>query len=112
MKSNYITTNRSQWQKLAVDVAKQEIETQKRELCPECQLNTAYQVLATVFTVLMRRNPRWTAKAINAIKDDVEAEFDLMTKGFLGRDYTANSLIQALKEEGIDLEHSVFDDRN
>lgn len=106
MKSNYIQ-NRGQSERIAKQVAREEIARQKAFMCPDCQMNTVYQTLATAFVILQRRY-RFTAKTLNAIKNDIEDEFTLMETGFLGRDYTANQLVQALQEIGVDFGASKY----
>lgn len=109
MKANYIA-NKSEHQKIAEKTAREEVERQKRSVCPECQMNTVYQTLATVFVILKRRyhhTPEW----LNRLKDEIEDEFSLMETGFLGRDYTANQLVQALKEVGVDFSESKYKEK-
>ena len=51
MKSNYIA-NRSDQRKLALDVAKEEIERQKQEFCPACQQRMEMQTIAVMCKAL------------------------------------------------------------
>lgn len=51
MKSNYIA-NRSDQRRMAYQVAKEEIEKQKTEICPACENRIGQQVTAMICKVL------------------------------------------------------------
>lgn len=51
MKSHYIA-NRSDQRKLALEVAKEELNRQKQEICPECEQYIGQQVTAVLLKVL------------------------------------------------------------
>ena len=99
MKANYLTS-RSQM----IEVARSELKRQTAEVCPKCSEGIQTKVLATVFWIL-RRDYGHTAKWIDKLKAKVESEFDLMNDlpKLDGVAYTADSLIESLKEIGVDL---------
>lgn len=51
MKSNYIG-NKSDYNKLALQVAREEVERQKADVCPACEQNIGNQVTAMILKVL------------------------------------------------------------
>ena len=61
-------------------------------------------MLATVFWIL-HRDYGHTGKWINKLKEKVQSEFDLMTDlpNIEGVSYTAENLIESMKDIGVDL---------
>lgn len=51
MKANYIG-NKSDYNKLAMQVAREEVERQKADVCPACEKNIGDQVLAVTLKAL------------------------------------------------------------
>ena len=87
-----------------INIARDEIKRQKVEICPKCSDNIQRKVLATVFWIL-HRDYGHTGKYINKLKEKIQSEFDLMTDlpNIEGVSYTAESLIESLKDIGVDL---------
>ena len=100
MKANYIG-NRSDYNKLAYQVAKEEIERQKATVCPDCMKNVGDQVLAVVCKALSVRHG-FGRQRLQQIVDDTQALFDLCAVD--GKRYNALQAVDWLKSIGIDLE--------
>ena len=99
MKANYIG-NRSDYNKLAYQVAKEEIERQKTTVCPDCQKNIGDQVLSVVCRTLSIRYG-FGKQRLQQIVDDTQALFDLCAID--GKQYQATQCVMWLKSIGIDL---------
>lgn len=99
MRANYLTSKSKM-----IDVARSELKRQASEVCPKCSERIQTQVLATVFWIL-HRDYGHTAKWIDKLKAKVESEFDLMDDlpKIDGVAYTAESLIDELKNIGVDV---------
>lgn len=111
MKSRYIA-NKAEYERIAQQAAREELQRQKQQLCPDCEKNIMYQSLAVVFWIL-HRDHRHTPEWLNRFKAEIECEYRAMElPPLLGQaPYSANVLIQKLKDMGVDFETSIFDDK-
>lgn len=101
MKANYIG-NKSDYNKIAMQVAREEVERQKADVCPACEKNIGDQVLAVTLKALQVRYG-FGKKRMEVIVQDVENLFSLCAVD--GKRFQATQCISWLKEEmGIDLE--------
>ena len=100
MKANYLKSE-SERRRMAVEVARAEIERQKAEVCPKCTDRIGQQVLAVALKVL-HDEYGFGAKRLETVRKGVENLF------FLCNDddrYTAVQAIEWLRNSmGIDLE--------
>lgn len=100
MKSNYIA-NKSDQRKLALEVAKEEIERQKLTVCKNCEKNIGDQVLAVVCKALAT-NHGFGKKRLKALVSETQWLFDLCELD--GKRYKAIDCVKWLKDSmGIDL---------
>lgn len=103
MKANYIA-NRSDQRKLALEVAKEEIERQKATVCVNCEQSIANQVAAVMLKAL-HDNFGFGKKRICELIDCTESLFELCAKD--GKRYQATDCIKWLRDAmGIDLERN------
>ena len=100
MKSNYIA-NKSDQRKLALEVAKEEIERQKATVCVRCEQSIANQV-AAVMCKALAVNHGFGKKRLKALISETEWLFELCNLD--GKRYQATDCIKWLKSIGIDLE--------
>lgn len=101
MKANYIG-NKSDQRKLALEVAKEEIERQKKTVCVNCENNIGNQVLAVTLKALYVRYG-FGKKRMEVIVQDVENLFSLCAVD--GKRFQATQAVKWLKDSmGIDLE--------
>lgn len=100
MKSNYIG-NKSDYNKLAMQVAREEVERQKADVCPACEKNIGDQVLAVTMKALQVRYG-FGKKRMEVIVQDVENLFSLCAVD--GKRFQATQAVEWLKDTmGIDL---------
>ena len=99
MKSNYIGS-KSDYNKLAMQVAREEVEKQKAEICPACEKAIGDQVLAVVCRTLSIRYG-FGRHRLQQIVDDTQALFDLCAVD--GKRYNALQAVDWLRSIGIDL---------
>ena len=100
MKSNYIA-NKSDQRKLALEVAKEEIERQKLVVCKNCEKNIGDQVLAVTLKALQVRYG-FGKKRMEVIVQDVENLFSLCAVD--GKRFHATQAVMWLRDAmGIDL---------
>ena len=99
MKANYIGS-KSDYNKLAYQVAKEEIERQKATVCPDCMKNVGDQVLAVVCRTLSIRYG-FGRQRLQQIVNDTQALFDLCAVD--GKRWNAVQCIEWLRSIGIDL---------
>lgn len=101
MKSRYIASKTEQ-ERIAMQVAREEIERQKAELCPKCEEGIANQVAAVMLKAL-HDNFGFGKERICRLIDCTESLFELCAKD--GKRYKATQCIEWLKEKmDIDLE--------
>ncbi len=100
MKSNYIA-NRSDQRKLALEVAKEEIERQKATVCVNCEQSIGNQVIAMVLKVLHDEYGFGKQRLQNVI-ECTEGLFLLCAVD--GKRFQATQAVEWLKSIGIDLE--------
>ena len=101
MKANYIA-NRSDQRKLALEVAKEEIERQKATVCVSCEQSIANQV-AVVMCKALAINHGFGKKRLKALISETEWLFELCALD--GKNWKATDCIKWLRDEmGIDLE--------
>lgn len=101
MKSNYIS-NKSESRKIAWEIAKEEIERQKANVCPDCQQSIANQVAAVMCRALALNHGFGKKRLKNLIKE-TEWLFELCDMD--GKKYKATDCIEWLRDAmGIDLE--------
>ena len=104
MKSNYIG-NKSDYNKIAMQVAREEIELQKANVCPDCQQSIANQVAAVMLKVL-HDEYGFGKQRIEKLIDSTEGLFELCAAD--GKRYQATQCIAWLRDAmGIDLEKEV-----
>lgn len=100
MKSNYIG-NKSDYNKLAMQVAREEVERQKKTVCVDCEKNIGDQVLAVTLKALQVRYG-FGKKRMEVIVQDVENLFSLCAVD--GKRFNAVQAVEWLKDTiGIDL---------
>lgn len=100
MKSNYIA-NKSDQRKLALEVAKEEIERQKLVVCKNCEKNIGDQVLAITCKALQVRYG-FGKQRLQQIVQDVENLFSLCAVD--GKRFNALQAVEWLRDAmGIDL---------
>lgn len=100
MKANYIG-NRSDYNKLAMQVAREEVERQKADVCPACEKNIGDHVLAVTLKVLQVRYV-FGKKRMEVIVQDVENLFSLCAVD--GKRFQATQAVEWLRDAmGIDL---------
>ena len=101
MKSNYIG-NKSDYNKIAMQVAREEVERQKAEICPACERSVGNQVAAVMCRVLATEFG-FGKKRLEKLIDCTEGLFRLCATD--GKRYCATQCIEWLKDSmGIDLE--------
>ena len=100
MKANYIG-NKSDYNKLAMQVAREEVERQKKTVCVDCEKNIGDQVLAVTLKALQVRYG-FGKKRMEAIVQDVENLFSLCAVD--GKRFNAVQAVEWLRDTmGIDL---------
>ena len=100
MKANYIG-NKSDYNKIAMQVAREEVERQKADVCPACEKNIGDQVLAVTLKALQVRYG-FGKKRMEVIVQDVENLFSLCAVD--GKRFNAVQAVMWLKDSmGIDL---------
>ena len=100
MKANYIG-NRSDYNRLAMQVAREEVERQKEDVCPACEKNIGDQVLAVTLKALQVRYG-FGKKRMEVIVQDVENLFSLCAVD--GKRFNAVQAVEWLRYAmGIDL---------
>lgn len=111
MNSNYIRS-KSEMRRISTQIAKEEIAKYEVEVCPKCQTSIGYQAIATMLWVL-HRDFGWGTVRLNRLKDACEAEFSLMEgiQGMPKFEYTANDCVRGLKEIGVDMEASQYEQK-
>ena len=101
MKANYIG-NKSDYNKLAMQVAREEVERQKKTVCVDCEKNIGDQVLAVVCKALAT-NHGFGKKRLKALVSETQSLFDLCELD--GKRYKAIDCVEWLRDAiGIDLE--------
>lgn len=101
MKSNYIG-KKSDYNKLAMQVAREEVERQKAEICPRCEERIGNQVAAVMCKVL-HDEYGFGKQRIEKLIDCTEGLFRLCAVD--GKRYQATQCISWLRDAmGIDLE--------
>ena len=100
MKSNYIG-NKSDQRKLALEVAKEEIERQKATVCVSCEQSIANQVAAVMLKAL-HDNFGFGKDRMCRLIDCTENLFELCAID--GKRFNAVQAVEWLKSIGIDLE--------
>ena len=100
MKSNYIA-NKGDQRKLALEVAKKEIERQKATVCVSCEQSIANQVAAVMCKALNVRYG-FGKERLRQIITDTENLFELCAID--GKRFNAVQAVEWLKSIGIDLE--------
>ena len=100
MKANYIG-NKSDQRKLALEVAKEEIERQKKTVCVDCEKNIGDQVLAVTLKAL-HDEFGFGKQRLQQIVQDVENLFSLCAVD--GKRFNAVQAVEWLNDSmGIDL---------
>ena len=103
MKANYIG-NKSDYNKIAMKVAREEVERQKTEICPACENNIGNQVLAVTLKAL-HDEFGFGKQRLQKIVYDVENLFSLCAVD--GKRFNAVQAVEWLKDSmGIDLERN------
>jgi hypothetical protein len=101
MKSNYIA-NRSDQRKLALEVAKEEIERQKATVCVNCEQSIGNQVMAMILKVL-HDEYGFGKKRMQDVVNKTESLFRLCMID--GKKYSSMQAVDWLRDAmGIDLE--------
>ena len=101
MKSNYIG-NKSDYNKLAMQVAREEVERQKKTVCVDIEKNIGDQVLAVTCKALQVRYG-FGKQRLQQIVQDVENLFSLCAVD--GKRFNAVQAVDWLRDNmGIDLE--------
>lgn len=100
MKAYYIG-NKSDYNKIAMQVAREEVERQKADVCPACEKNIGDQVLAVTLKALQVRYG-FGKKRMEVIVQDVENLFSLCAID--GKRFQATQAVEWLRDAmGIDL---------
>lgn len=100
MKANYIG-NKSDYNKLAMQVAREEVERQKADVCPACEKNIGDQVLAVTLKAL-HDEFGFGKQRLQKIVCDVENIFSLCSID--GKRFQATQAVIWLRDAmGIDL---------
>lgn len=103
MKANYIG-NKSDYNKIAMQVAREEVERQKADVCPTCEKNIGDQVLAVTCKALQVRYG-FGKQRLQQIVQDVENLFSLCAVD--GKRFQATQAVIWLRDAmGIDLERN------
>lgn len=102
MKANYLRS-KSETRRMAVEVAREEIERQKREVCSTCEDRIGRQVLAVTLKVL-HDEFGFGVKRLETVRKGVENLFWLC--GNDGTNFSAMQAVEWLKSIGIDLERN------
>lgn len=100
MKANYIC-NKSDQRKLALEVAKEEIERQKLTVCKNCEQNIGNQVTAMILKVL-HDEYGFGKQMLKNVIECTEGLFLLCAVD--GKRFNAVQAVEWLKSIGIDLE--------
>ena len=101
MKAHYLA-NKSEYKKMAYEVAKEEIERQKETICPVCEQSIGNQVAAVICKVL-HDNYGFGKQRLQQIITDTESLFELCAVD--GKRFQATQAVIWLRDAmGIDLE--------
>lgn len=101
MKANYIASKGDQ-KRMAMEVAKEEMERQKKLVCPACEQSVANQVAAVMCKALSVRYG-FGKQRLQQIITDTENLFAVCAAD--GKRFKATQCIEWLRSIGIDLEH-------
>ena len=100
MKAHYIG-NKSDYNRIAMQVAREEVERQKKTVCVDCEKNIGDQVLAVTLKALQVRYG-FGKKRMEVIVQDVENLFSLCAVD--GKRFNAVQAVEWLRDAmGIDL---------
>ena len=100
MKSRYIAS-KTESEKIAIRIAREEVERQKTEICPACEKNIGDQVLAVTLKALQVRYG-FGKKRMKVIVQDVENLFSLCAVD--GKRFNAVQAVEWMRDAmGIDL---------
>ena len=100
MKAHYFA-NKSEYKKMAYEVAKEEIERQKEIICPMCEQSIGNQVAAVICKVL-HDNYGFGKTRLQQIITDAESLFELCAVD--GKRFCATQCVDWLRDAmGIDL---------
>lgn len=103
MKAHYLA-NKSEYKKMAYEVAKEEIERQKETICPMCEQSIGNQVAAVICKVL-HDNYGFGKQRLQQIITDAESLFELCAVD--GKRFCATQCVDWLRDSmGIDLERN------
>lgn len=97
MKSNYIG-NKSDYNKIAMQVAREEVERQKAVICPECEKKMGDQVLAVTLLAL-KQEFGFGASRLQKVVDAVDNIFSLCDLD--GKNTNATMAIDIIKSMGV-----------
>lgn len=100
MKANYLATKGDQ-KRMAMEVAKEEMERQKKLVCPACEQSVANQVAAVMCKALSVRYG-FGKQRLQQIITDTENLFAVCAAD--GKRFKATQCIEWLRSIGIDLE--------
>lgn len=100
MKSRYIAS-RTESEKIAIRIAREEVERQKAIVCPACEQNIGNQVTAMILKVLHDEYGFGKQRLKNVI-ECTEGLFSLCAID--GKRFQATQAVEWLKSIGIDLE--------
>lgn len=100
MKSRYIAS-RTESEKIAIRIAREEVERQKKLVCPACEQSIANQVAAVMCKALQVRYG-FGKQRLQQIITDTENLFAVCAVD--GKRFKATQCIEWLRSIGIDLE--------
>lgn len=100
MKSRYIAS-KTESEKIAIRIAREEVERQKKLVCPACEQSVANQVAAVMCKALNVRHG-FGKQRLQQIITDTENLFAVCAAD--GKRFKATQCIEWLRSIGIDLE--------
>lgn len=100
MKSRYITS-KTESEKIAIRIAREEVERQKTEICPVCEQSIGNQVTAIILKVL-HDEYGFGKQRMQKVLECTEGLFSLCAVD--GKRFNAVQAVEWLKSIGIDLE--------
>lgn len=100
MKSRYIASE-TESEKIAIRIAREEVERQKKQVCPACEQSIANQVAAVMCKALSVRYG-FGKQRLQQIITDTENLFAVCAAD--GKRFQATQCVEWLRSIGIDLE--------
>lgn len=108
MRSRVGSYSKSESDRRAREIAREELLKMRDEIYAYCERDCAYQAIATCLLVL-HKHLGFGKTRLQRIKHLIEDEYKLMEDGILGKDYSPRDIQKWLKDEmEIDLDASQY----